>query len=129
MRLRFFKIPSHGCSEEEALNILLASERILLVDRQPIANGAGSAWAICVSLLDGDGPLPLHKGKLDYREVPSEADSAAFAQLRAQTIAASEGVPAYALFTNEQLAEMVRHRTIGALCEGSPVARPVRVHV
>ncbi len=61
------------------------------------------------------------RGKIDYREVLSEPDFALFAKLRAvrKTLADKDGVPAYALFTNEQLAEMVqrRVRTAGALRE------------
>lgn len=42
----------------------------------------------------------------------SEPDFVVFAKLRAlrKALAEKEGVPAYALFTNEQLAEMVQRR-------------------
>ena len=66
-------------------------------------------------------PLTGRRGKIDYREVLSEADFAVFAKLRAlrKTLADAEGVPAYALFSNEQLAEMAqrRVRTASALRE------------
>ena len=50
------------------------------------------------------------KTKIDYREVFDERDFATFAALRTlrKELAEAEGVPAYALFTNEQLAAMVR---------------------
>jgi superfamily II DNA helicase RecQ len=49
---------------------------------------------------------------VDFKEVLSEAEFAVFARLRAlrKQLAEAEGVPAYALFTNEQLAEMVQQR-------------------
>lgn len=63
--------------------------------------------------LDGKGPTVAGKGsKVDYREVLSEADFKLFARLRTlrKELAEHEGVPAYALFTNEQLAAMVARR-------------------
>lgn len=55
-------------------------------------------------------PGAKRPGKLYYREVLNEADFALFARLRAlrKDLAEAEGVPAYALFTNEQLAAMVQ---------------------
>ena len=52
------------------------------------------------------------RGKVDFKEVLSDPEFAVFARLRAlrKERADAEGVPAYALFTNEQLAEMVQRR-------------------
>jgi superfamily II DNA helicase RecQ len=46
---------------------------------------------------------------VDYKEVLNEADFAVFSRLRdlRKVIAEKEAVPAYAIFTNEQLAAMV----------------------
>ncbi len=76
-------------------------------------DGPGSYWTFCVGYLDGTEKLPvMRKGRIDYREVLNERDFAVFAKLRRlrKEIAEREGVPAYALFTNEQLAEMVTGR-------------------
>ena len=50
------------------------------------------------------------RGKVDYREVLSPEQFAAFVKLRAlrQAIAKDEAVPVYVIFTNEQLAAMVQ---------------------
>ena len=98
----------------EEVNAFLRAHRILSADRHFVQDGANSFWAICVSYL-GDANRPLAPGKrskVDYREVLSEADFAVFAKLRnlRKELAEKEGVPAYALFTNEQLAEMVQRR-------------------
>ena len=99
----------------EEVNTFLRAHRILSVDRHFVQDGANSVWAICVSYLD-DANRPLAVGakrpKVDYREVLSEADFAVYAKLRnlRKELAEGEGVPAYALFTNEQLAEMVQRR-------------------
>ena len=52
------------------------------------------------------------KGRIDYKEVLSEADFTVFAKLRElrKTFAEKEAVPAYSIFTNEQLAAMVTEK-------------------
>lgn len=64
-----------------------------------------------------------------YKAVLSDADFALYAELRAwrKGIAEREGVPVYAVFSNEQLAEIVRRRVdtlaaVGAI-EGIGAAR------
>jgi superfamily II DNA helicase RecQ len=60
-------------------------------------------------------PVSMKSGsarKLDYREVLSEADFEVFARLRLlrKQVAERDGVPPYAVFSNEQLADLVRQR-------------------
>jgi superfamily II DNA helicase RecQ len=114
MKLRFFTIPMQdGLHEADELNAFLSSHRILSVERHFVADGSNSTWAVCVCYLQSAGrPAPEKRGRVDYREVLSESDFAAFAKLRSlrKALAEKDGVPAYALFTNEQLAEMVRRR-------------------
>lgn len=119
MQLRFFTIPMLGGEEAaEDLNRFLSGHRVLSLDRQLVQAGTASAWAVCVAFEPaGEGraqgsALPGRRGKVDYREVLSEADFAVYARLRAlrKQIAEGEGLPAYALFTNEQMAEMVTRR-------------------
>ena len=54
------------------------------------------------------GRLP----KVDYKEVLKPEEFEVFSRLRdwRKTVAEQEGVPVYVVFTNEQLAEMVRKR-------------------
>jgi superfamily II DNA helicase RecQ len=49
---------------------------------------------------------------VDYKAVLSEGDFAVFSLLRdlRKTLAEAEGVPAYAIFTNEQLAKFAQSR-------------------
>jgi superfamily II DNA helicase RecQ len=118
LQLRFFTISIHGGEDAEiALNRFLAGHRILAIDRQFVSNGPNSAWSICVSYGDGQigGTMrtPIGKrGRVDFKDVLGEPEFAVFARLRAlrKERADAEGVPAYALFTNEQLAEMVQRR-------------------
>lgn len=125
MQLRFFTVPIHGSEAiSEELNRFLASQRILVVERHLVQDGGASAWAVCVAFEpagEGGRPPTTRRGKVDYREVLSEADFIAYARLRnlRKEIAEQDGVPVYALFTNEQMAEMVTRRvaTVGALRE------------
>ncbi|MGO9483871.1 MAG: HRDC domain-containing protein [Rhodomicrobium sp.] len=120
MQLRVFSIAIHDAGGAlDELNSFLRANRVLSVDRHFVPDGANSIWAICVSYLN-DANRPLAAGakrpKVDYREVLSEADFAVFAKLRnlRKELAEREGIPAYALFNNEQLAEMVQRR-VGSL--------------
>ena len=116
MQLKVFTITIHdaGAALEE-VNTFLRAHRVLSVERHFVQDGANSVLAICVSYLGG-ASQPMAAGskrpKIDYREVLSEADYAVYAKLRnlRKELAEREAVPAYALFTNDQLAEMVQRR-------------------
>ena len=101
-------------SEQAAgeLNAFLRSHRVVTFDRQFVSDGPNSYWSVCVAFTDGGSTSPAHasKKRIDYRDVLNEHDFALFAKLRTlrKTLAEQGGVPAYALFTNEQLAEIVR---------------------
>ncbi len=114
MQIRIFTLRALDGGEQAAgeLNAFLRSHRVITVDRQFVSDGANSYWSICVTFVEGraSAPSDSSKKRIDYREVLNERDFAVFARLRTlrKTLAEQEGVPAYALFTNEQLAEIVR---------------------
>ncbi len=129
MKYRFFHIPVLDPEPQtEELNRLLGRHRILSVDRHLVADGWNSYWALSVCYADTETAPGAtgeatsgRKPKVDYREVLNQPDFAVYAALRSlrKELAEREGVPAYALFTNEQLAAMVqtRVRTAAALGE------------
>ncbi len=113
MKIRIFTIPIHGDpSLEHELNSFLSGHRIVSVEKRFVDAGLDSAWTFCVTWTEMSEKAPVRKGKIDYKEVLSEQDFKMYAVLRAlrKDMAEKEGVPAYALFTNEQLAEMVRQQ-------------------
>jgi len=125
--LHFFAIPALAPEPAQGeLNQFLQQHRVVHLEKQWVADGAASFWSLCVTTLDGPGPLPAglrapgqgHKTgpKVDYRELLSEADFSVFATLRnlRAGLATAEGVPPYALFSNEQLATMVRQRVVSS---------------
>jgi superfamily II DNA helicase RecQ len=121
MRFHFMAIPVlHSEAGEDELNHFLATHRVLGVERQLVQDGGRSAWALCISYVEpGSGAAPSagaegKKARIDYRELLSPEDFAVFVKLRElrKQLAEREGVPPYAVFTNEQLAELVQKRAL-----------------
>jgi len=124
MRLHFATIPLHESALAEAeLNRFLAGHRVLTVDRHLVADGARSSWAVCVTYVDRpaadpalapatSGKGPPTRDAVDYKTLLSPADFEVFARLRVlrKRLAERDGVPPYAVFSNEQLAAIVRAR-------------------
>ncbi len=97
------------------LNQFIGAHRIATVEKMFVPNGDTSFWSVCVTYMDLANSIPAAgKRKIDYREVLDERSFAVFAKLRTlrKTMSDKEGVPAYALFTNEQLAAMVRGNVV-----------------
>jgi superfamily II DNA helicase RecQ len=114
MKFQFFIIPVHSIEQhQQDLNNFCASHRVANIEKEFVNDGANSFWAVSITYHSGtENQLSLKKAKIDYREVLNEKDFAVFAKLRLlrKKFAEEEGVPAYAIFTNEQLASMVRNR-------------------
>ena len=139
MPMYFFSIPALDPQPaQDEFNRFCDARRVVAVDRQFVSAGRDSYWALCVTVASGAGPLPDAlkaperrtgtrtegsgaSGRVDYKTVLSEQEFEAYADLRTwrKTVAEAEGVPVYAVFTNEQLAEIVRRRvdTLAALGE------------
>ena len=114
MKYRVFNysIPCEG--ELRELNGFLSSHRILKV-REDIVQSANSVMLVfVVNYLDGTPGNALKRGepRIDYKKELSEEDFAVFSRLRdvRKELAEKEGIPVYSVFTNAQLAEMVKER-------------------
>jgi len=116
MQLKIFVLPIKNVEPAEAeLNRFLRGNRILAVTKEFVNNGENSFWSIAVEYLDpatgNAGARQNRRGdRVDYREVLSDSEFRVFVQLRElrKEIANKEAMPVYAVFTNEQLAEMSR---------------------
>ncbi len=111
MKYHFARIPviDDGSVAEE-FNRFCAGRKIVQVDKHFVADGERSFWAICVGYLDGDNKNTVNNRiRIDYREVLNDEDFSVYAKLRTErkSIAEAEGIPAYSVFTNEQLAALV----------------------
>lgn len=132
MPFKFFTVPIHDSGQAEAeMNGFLRSHKVLSVDRRWVEQGSSSFWSFCVDYLEsgsgGDGRSVGQRGKVDYKEVLSAEDFAVFGRLREvrKEIAAAEAVPVYTIFTNEQLAQMVKvtaadHAALDGIHRGPP---------
>ncbi|MCC5842598.1 MAG: HRDC domain-containing protein [Opitutales bacterium] len=113
MAYQIFRVSAHGMGEETAaLNRFLAGGKIASVRKEFVADGTNSFWSFCVETVDGVNDRVAERSKtakVDYREVLSDADFEIFSQLRIlrKSLAEKESIPAYQIFTNEQLALMV----------------------
>lgn len=110
MRYKFITVsaldPSQG---EEELNAFLAQHRIVSLEKTLVQADSNPTWSFVIAY---DGPHSVSSGKraaVDYKEVLDAEDFQRFAQLRElrNRRAKEEGVPAYTIFTNEQLAALV----------------------
>lgn len=115
MQYKFLAIPAMDCGQAEAeLNRILRSERVLSLHKEFVHNGDNSFWALALAYQNtGEGGNKgLDKAKVDYKSVLSDEDFALFVKLRdwRKTAADVEAVPVYTIFTNEQLAEIVKRK-------------------
>ena len=116
MALKFFTVSARDGAGEAELHSFLSNHRIVHIDRRWVDQGENSYWAFCIDyLLSNAGKNLAGGGKaksatVDYREVLNADDFSQFARLRdfRKQLATSQGVPPYMIFTNEQLAEIVR---------------------
>jgi superfamily II DNA helicase RecQ len=112
----FFISPFGENSVSDDLNAFLRSHRIVNVEKRLIDGERGTGWAFLVEYgTDGKSqPNAQSQPRVDYREVLSEADYAVFDKLRniRKELAEKQGIPVYAVFSNEQLAGMVKKQPV-----------------
>ena len=118
MRLQYasFLLPLHaGSGEQDELNRFLRGHRIIQTRKELVATDGASHWAILVEYLDSPeksaGEQQI-KGKVDYKEILNAADFSLFSKLREvrKKLAEENGLPVYAVCTNEQLAEIAKRK-------------------
>ena len=111
MQYQVFAISAATGEGADELNRFLSSDRVVSIEKR-FLDRESPQWYFCVEYLDGQPKEPDKRAKIDYREVLSSDDFAVYAKLRElrKTVAENDGVPVYAVFTNEQLAQMVQNR-------------------
>jgi len=111
MQIALFTVSPGDTPAQEDLNRFLRSHRVLTLDRQ----WTGTAWTFCATYQLGPATptSPAHgkpAEKIDYKTVLDAPTFARFSRLRElrKSLAEREALPAYAVFTNEQLAAIAR---------------------
>ena len=110
MQIRLFTIPAgdSGAAQQE-MNTFLRSNKILEVEQQLVQSNNGVFWCFCVRYLEHFfSSAPEGRVKVDYRQVLDAPTFAKFQYLRdiRKKVAVQEGVSAYVIFTDEELAEL-----------------------
>jgi superfamily II DNA helicase RecQ len=114
MQIRIFNVPLTDNGESLAeLNRFLAGQKVLEVEQRFFQNEKGACWSFCVRYLSSNtGSIvpQSNKQKVDYKEILNENEFSVFSKLREcrKIIAATDAVPAYAVFTDEELAGITR---------------------
>jgi superfamily II DNA helicase RecQ len=125
MQVEFFSIPVlDPANATAALNRFLATHPQARVEKQLIDVGLNSVWAVCVTLPSSSAdftPTPAsnsarsrNQNKVDYRAILPPHQWERFRQLRdlRKQVTTQDGVPAYAMALDEQLAEIVTRRPV-----------------
>lgn len=118
MQLKLFTIPLCDAETgEDELNRFLRGRRVLEIVHHFVDEGANSRWCFLVKYLDSpmkNREAGNRQDRIDYRDVLDAASFARFCSLRKARKAAAEkeGVPAFAIFTDKQMAELARFETI-----------------
>lgn len=125
MQIKLFTIPVvSGEQVGEDLNRFLRSQKIVDVEKHLVTLRDSAFWTFCITYLPGGSPAAeTHSGerreKVDYKQVLDEACFAVFSRLRVfrKQIADREAIPAYAIFTDAELAEIAKmeHPTASGL--------------
>lgn len=114
MQIKLFTIPvgdSGGALQE--MNAFLRGNKILEVENQFIGNDNGACWCFCVRYIERAHPeLGGEKDgkKVDYKKVLDETTFGKFSKLREirKKVAADEGISAFIVFTDDELAELAK---------------------
>jgi superfamily II DNA helicase RecQ len=119
MPFRIFLIPVLYSDEAtEKLNAFIAGHRVAHIERKWIDQGTQSAYVFCVEYVlasptrDGHPRTQLSRNRIDYKTILTPDEFTNFSLLRElrKELSQREGVPVFALFSNEQLAQMVQRR-------------------
>lgn len=113
MQIQIFTIPILGGERNtEDMNIFLRSKKVLHMESQLVNQAQGAFWCFCIKYLEHEVERGFSAGrkKIDYREVLDEVSFKRFSQMREirKSLSKAEAIPAYAVFTDEELAELAR---------------------
>jgi len=114
MQIQLFSIPisDNGAAQQE-LNRFLAAHKILKIEQNFYSTNSGALWCFCVSYIVNATALfsgQNNAKKIDYKELLNDNQFEIFSKLRVirKELAIQDAVPAYAVFTDAELAELCK---------------------
>ncbi len=116
MQIKIYTVPvSDNGTYTEELNRFLRSHKILEVENHLVSNQNGASWCFCVKYISSQ--VPYQKGnviKKDYKHELDDETFKVFSKLREirKQLAAEDAIPAYAVATDKELAEIAKLKTI-----------------
>ncbi len=116
MQIQLFTIPiyDNGPALDE-MNNFLKRHKVLEVENQLISNENGAHWCFCVRYIERNSySTGYRKTRVDYRQILDETTFQKFSRLREirKRVASDEGIPAFGVFTDEELAGLAKLETI-----------------
>lgn len=120
MQVKIFTIPLFdNASLTEEINAFLRGQKVLTIDKSCVTIDEQAYWTFCITYLPqtqygGSDQGRPKQAKVDYKEVLDLETFAVFSQLRSirKQIAEQEAIPAYAVFTDSELAEIAKLESI-----------------
>lgn len=116
MQFKLFIIPISDTGKfTEEMNAFLRSNKILQVEKHFVNDPEGSYWTFCIQYIEKTFQYtPEKKDKIDYKNVLDEPTFERFSILREirKQIAIKEAVPAYMIFTDEELSRVAKLQDI-----------------
>ena len=123
MQIKIFTIPVVADEKDvEELNHFLRSHKIIDVKREITQSNGNSCWTFCIIYMPQTSAASMttshgdnsRREKVDYKEKLEPAVFERFTRMRKlrKQIAESEAIPAYAVFTDAELAEMAMLETL-----------------
>lgn len=118
MQIKMISVPVIGGEAlNEELNAFLRSKKVIQMDHQLVNERGGALWCFCIQYIDDYSPFNKNKEKTDYKQELDEASFQRFSNLRVirKQLAQIEKVPAYAVFTDEELAGLAKIEVLTAV--------------
>ncbi len=123
MQIKIFDILAAAPEQEiEEVNKFIRGHKVVDIDKQfYVSSDNVGHWSLCVTYLFAANHQPQgssfeKREKIDYKEVLSAEDFEKFTKLRVirKKLATDDAVPAYAVFTDSELAQIAQLPSIEA---------------
>ena len=117
MQIKIFDILASASEQDiEVVNKFIRGHKVVDIDKQfYVSSDNIGHWSLCLTYLESQVPQPQNsqfekREKIDYKEVLTAEDFEKFTRLRVvrKLIATNDAVPAYAVFTDAELAQIAQ---------------------